>query len=252
MYKQAEMTGLGGSRVHSQDLEYASTFDPKAFEFYKAKQVVYKSDHALYNEQKTAFTSVISLIQETITAENAILIQNTESHPYDLLVALKQRLAPTDQARSLQLEKRYERLKKGPGGGQNIETWVNEWHQMYIDASLHQLAEVSWDRPIRDFLLAIHSKVPAYSTSQQNFQDRNPRTMDQIIENYRQHLRLHSAAKKTGDHSAFAANQGSTKKSNQPGSQGSNSTFRENQIPTPRKDSLVPGLFLSQPQEETA
>ncbi|MCJ1261579.1 hypothetical protein MMC22_001444 [Lobaria immixta] len=97
---------------------------------------------------------------------------------------------------------------------------------MYTNALTHGLAEVSGDRLIRNFLLGIYVKDPAYSTSQQNFQALSPRTMDQIVENYRQHLRLHSAARIGGDHSAFAANQGS---------QGtSNSTYRGNQIPTPK------------------
>ena len=127
---------------------------------------MYKSRLARYNDQKIAFTAIISFIQETITADNAILIQKVESHPYNLLVALKQRLAPTDQARSLYLEKQYEKLKKGPCN-QDIETWVNDWQRMYTDALIHGLAEVSGDRPIRDFFLAIYSKDPAYATSQQ-------------------------------------------------------------------------------------
>ena len=93
----------------------AATFGSKAFEYYKAQQEVYNSRLAEYNEQKTGFTAIISFIHETITVENAILIQEIESHPYDLLVALKQRLAPTDQARSLDLEKPYEKLEKGLG-----------------------------------------------------------------------------------------------------------------------------------------
>ena len=76
----------------------AATSDSKAFESHKAQQVVYKSWLARYNEQQTGFTAIISFIHETTTVENAILIQEIESHPYDLLVALKQRLAPTDQA----------------------------------------------------------------------------------------------------------------------------------------------------------
>ena len=111
------------------------TFNPKAFEFYKAHRVVYKSRLARYNEQKTGFTAIITFIQETITVENAIFIQKIESHPYNLLVALKQRLAPSDRARSLYLEKRYEKLKKGPSD-QDIETWINDWQRMYTDATI--------------------------------------------------------------------------------------------------------------------
>lgn len=129
---------------------------------------------------------------------------------------------------------------------------------MYTKALTHGLAEVSGDRLIRDFLLAIYSKDPAYSTSQENFQALSPRTMDQIVENYRQHLRLHSAARNGGDHSAFAANQGSTRKSNQTGSHGSqgtsNSTYRGNQIPTPKcvcgRTHWYPDCFYLNPKKQ--
>ena len=94
---------------------------------------------------------------------------------------------------------------------------------MYIDVSLHKLAEVSGDCPIKDFLLTIHSKDPAYATSQQNFQALSTRTMHQIIENYWQYLRLHSVAKKGREHSAF-----SITKSN-----SFNSTYQGNQLPVP-------------------
>ena len=40
---------------------------------------------------------------------------------------------------------------------------------MYTDAMTPGLAEVTGDRPIRDFLFGIYFKDPAYSTSQQNF-----------------------------------------------------------------------------------
>lgn len=93
-------------------------------------------------------------IQETITAQNAVLVQKAEAYPYNLLKAPKERLAPTDGAGALSLECDTKKLKKG-SGSQNIETWVDEWQQMYIDDSAYRLAEVSGDRPIRDFLLAI-------------------------------------------------------------------------------------------------
>lgn len=68
--------------------------------------------------------------------------------------------------------------------------------------------------------------------------------MDQIVENYRYHFRLHLAARRGDDHWAFAANQGSIRKlnQNQPGNSHSNpqasppwgcsnSTYQGNQIP---------------------
>ena len=82
---------------------------------------------------------------------------------------------------------------------------------MYTDALTHGLVVVSGDSPMRDFLPAIYSKDPAYSTSQQRFQALGPCTMNQIIENYRQHVKLHEATKHEAEsHSAFATNRKSS------------------------------------------
>ncbi|MCJ1465819.1 hypothetical protein MMC07_004438 [Pseudocyphellaria aurata] len=104
-------------------------FDQRAFEFYKVQLQVYKSKLVLYTNQTQAFKLIISYIPERITAEKAVLNQKAEPNSYKLLKALKERLAPTDDARALSLEKLYEKLKKGPTN-QDIETWVNDWQQM--------------------------------------------------------------------------------------------------------------------------
>lgn len=105
---------------------------------------------------------------------------------------------------------------------------------MYIDAIIHKLAEVKGDRPIKDFLLATHSKKFAYATLQQNIQAFNPRFINQIIKDYRQYLKLHHAAKKEKEHSIFAANQGTSKKSSSKEQSSSNLTYCGNQLSVPQ------------------
>ena len=185
------------------DIPIKPNFDPGAFSadsdrvehhFYEAHQHLYKSALAKYNEQSDAFASIIVFIRETITAQNAVLIQHVESHPYDYLKALRERLAPTDKARSLRFQTRYEELKKGPGN-KNTEAWINEWDHMFVEASACNIAEVQEDRLVTDFLLAIMCKDEVYAAVQLSNLDQsgNPRTMHQITQNYRQYVRLQQA-----------------------------------------------------------
>ena len=184
-------------------------FDQAQYTLHLAKQNVYKSQKAKFDKQTEAFSDIISFVYESISAHNAVLIQNIQSpHPYNILKALKERLAPTDKARALQLRGRYYKLMKGPGN-QHIETWINEWQQMFYEASACNLAETQGDRPLTDFLLAVQTKSPSYADSQLTNLEWNPntRTMDQQIESYRQYIRLNAAARpaiKSGEHSAFA------------------------------------------------
>lgn len=79
-------------------------------EFYMARYQVYNLHLARYTERTEAFALNISYIQETMTAQNAVMIQKPEAHSYNLLKALKKRLAPTDSTRPLPLEKRSEKI----------------------------------------------------------------------------------------------------------------------------------------------
>ena len=175
-----------------------ASFNKDGYEFYKAQHHLYRPQLARYKKQKEAFVSIISFIQETITAHNVVFIQHVEGHPYDILKALKERLAPTDKARTLQLRVRYDKLRKGPGN-QNIEAWVNDWQQWFYEASACKLAEVEGDRAITDFLLAIKTKNPSYAESHLAMLEWNPntRTMHQFIEAYRQYVRLNASVRDT-------------------------------------------------------
>lgn len=55
---------------------------------------------------------------------------------------------------------------------------------MYINTITHKLAEVKDDCLVKDFLLAIYFKNPAYSTLQLNIQAFNLCFIHQIIEDY--------------------------------------------------------------------
>ena|SRR5271154_1386028 len=65
---------------------------------------------------------------------------------HEMLIALRQRVAPTDEARELELIGRYNKLKKPPRS-QDLESWFQQWEKTYKEAKALSLAEVKGKRP---------------------------------------------------------------------------------------------------------
>lgn len=98
--------------------------DPTALEVYKLNIIEHKAELLEYKRQEKAFRDIGAFIQDTIAAHNAIFIQY-KNHPYNVLVALKNRLALSDQSRSLAVEQRYQKLCYRLGT-QDIEMWLDQ------------------------------------------------------------------------------------------------------------------------------
>lgn len=197
-----------------------------AVELYKLQVSLYKIQLGEFNRQKRAFGELVSFIQETISAYNSTLIREVEFDPWDMLRALKNRLAPSDHARSLEVERNYHKLCKGPGT-QELEIWLDEWVATFTRAKELAFFEVDGIRPIRDFLLAARlretsfaeahlARLDEYSAS--NFYD--------LIEKFRQHLHRQRPYHygKGGTHSSFSTNSGPS--------------FKGKQVPGPPKPCL--------------
>lgn len=183
-------------------------FDRLGYEAFKARKDAYKTKYAKYERQQKALSDLITFIQETITSHNIVYIQKEEAHPWNILRALKKRLAPSDEARSLDIEQRYHKLCKGPGN-QNVETWLDEWMATITEAKEHSVAEVNGTRPVRDFLMAIRPKEPTFADAHLVFlRYKVVDDLYELAEAFRQHLRLqqlHNLTKES-THSAFTAN----------------------------------------------
>ncbi|KAL8717048.1 MAG: hypothetical protein Q9225_005675 [Loekoesia sp. 1 TL-2023] len=72
---------------------------------YKLQMAKYKSQRSKWKEQHESFTKLIDFIYDTITVANIVYIQKIEVHPWNILRALKQKLAPPDSAYSLGVRK---------------------------------------------------------------------------------------------------------------------------------------------------
>lgn len=195
-------------------------------EIYKVQNSLYKMQLAAYERQEKAFGDLTAFIQDTIAANNVIFIQKEDSHPWNILRALKNRLAPSDEARSLAVEQKYHKLCKGPGT-QDLETWINQWSVTFTEAKEIGIGEVTGTRPIRDFLMAIREKEPTFADAHLiSLKNKKSEDLFELIEDFRQHLhlqQLHQSSK--GDtHSAFATKSGTS--------------FRGQQLLTPPKPCL--------------
>ena len=122
-------------------------FDRNAYEAYEARKDVYKGKLAQYEHQNKAFGDLISFTQATIAAHNVTFIQKEDPHPWNILSALKRHPAPSDEARTLEMEQKYHKLCQGPGT-RNFETWFDK-----MDCDLfYRPAEVRWPVAVFSFI----------------------------------------------------------------------------------------------------
>ena len=181
-------------------------------EIYKVQNSLYKTQLAEYERQEKAFGDLIAFIQDTIAAHNVIFIQKEDSHPWNILRALKNRLVPSDEVRSLAIEQKYHKLCKGPGT-QNLETWIDRWSATFTEAKEIAIGEVTGTRPTKDFLMAIREREPAFANAHLiSLKKKKSGDLFELIEDFRQHIRLqqlHQSSKEE-THSAFATKSGTS------------------------------------------
>ena len=72
-----------------------------------------KRQQATYDKQDAAMASLRTFIQETVSRTYLRYTFKCDS-PYEMLIALKKRVAPTDRARKLELINWYQKMKKAP------------------------------------------------------------------------------------------------------------------------------------------
>ena len=96
-------------------------------------------------------------------------------------------------------------------GNHNLKTFLDDWTTTYTEAKKLSIFEVGGTQPIRDFLMAISSKESSFADAHLvSFQSKGSENLDlyELIEDFRQHLRLqqlhHSTKGET--HSAFSNN----------------------------------------------
>jgi len=178
-------------------------------EDYRILRFDYKRQIKIYDGRKAAMANLRTHIQETIS-RNYLTYTFKCSTTHEMLTALKQRVAPTDRARKLEVSNRYQRLKKAPRN-QNIDQWLQQWEKAYTDCKDLNLPEVDEDRAVYDFLNAISDLASSFSSNWiielQRQADIGQNTVDlyKIVEFYRNYRRLSNAQKGRATHGAFPA-----------------------------------------------
>ena len=189
----------------------AAQIDNNAFNLFKIQSAVYKLNLDEYEREQKAFTDITNFIHDTLAIQVAAFTKGADADPWSQLRALKLKLAPTDQARKMEVERLYHRLKKGPGN-RDLEAWIQDWELMYADAKLLSIEEtLEAQRPQRDFLVAIAKYEPAFSDNYllRISDEGESFEMQRIIEKFRHLARLKQMAHvhQTDSHAAaFAAN----------------------------------------------
>ena len=128
---------------------------------FKALLAEYKRRVSKHDQQATALRGMCTFIQGTISRNYFTFTMSCDT-AYDMLVALKHQVAPTNHARKMELLAKYQKLKKAPRT-QGIETWLQQWEKTYQDCKDLKLANVEHDQPQYDFLHAASSVSPEFA-----------------------------------------------------------------------------------------
>ena len=128
---------------------------------------------------------------------------------HEVLKKLKQQIAPTTQARSLELAATYQGLKYY-NKKENADTWLQRWEKTYTECKRLDLPEVHEDRAVMDFLIAVSPLNPEFtSVWQVHLQTMTGAKPDfyTMLGHYREHRRLRTASdnlQKATSHGSFA------------------------------------------------
>lgn len=134
-------------------------------EIFKLLYNEYKESLSLARQEMETLKAIRNHLVTSVSKDNIVYIE-TKDTIYDMLVALKKRLAPTDEARKLDVIDKYRRLRHFDRKT-DVEEWCKEWETTYADAMALGLPEVTENRSQNDFAIALNTIDEAYATAQQ-------------------------------------------------------------------------------------
>jgi hypothetical protein len=153
------------------------------------------------------YAALRSFIQETITRTYLTYTFDCDT-PYDMLIAMKQRVAPTNQARKIELVNQYQKLKKAPRS-QNLDNLAPVVGETYKECKQLKLPDVEDDRLLYHFLNAISGIAPEFANVwtiniQMKLDSGDPLPdLYKIVKLFRNNRRLSNARKGLATHGAF-------------------------------------------------
>jgi len=174
----------------------------------KIETIRYKHNYQAYLHKEHALDLIPTIIQISI---NRSYLQHTyhRDSAYEMLVALKRRVAPVDFAAMLDLRQQYKYLMKP--SQESLDTWVNKWEDVYHRGTKLNMPEVVTLNPHIDFLDAIQNVLPHfYAVNQDRFikqaKQNNVMGFIELLNLFRDTKRIHQAkqGKALDGYSVFA------------------------------------------------
>ena len=193
----------------NQEKDSLLALDAAEKETYKLLLTVYKEDLAIAKQVLDTIQAVRKHIVTTVSANNITYIDGKPT-VYQMLVALKKRLAPTDYARKLDLGRKYNKLKTY-SKRESVEKWLKDWETTFTDGKKLKIPEVADERSLFDFTHAVSAIDSGYASTQEYFINQKARNSEKLpelydlVEDFRNHYRRTEAFKQSSSHSAFAA-----------------------------------------------
>lgn len=143
----------------------ASTFGQLSHEEreeYRVLRQDYKWQRDLYDRRDNALASLRTSIQSSVSRTYLHYTFGT-SNAREMITELQKRLQPTDQLRELNLTDAYQKLKMAPES-HDLDNWLRDWEKVYHQCTKINLPDVQGTRAVRDFLRAVSSIIPEFST----------------------------------------------------------------------------------------
>jgi len=116
----------------------------------------YRRDLDLYDRRKRGIATIQNHIIESLNRKHLIYTFDCDT-THDILVSLKNRFKPTNEARERELTLQYQRLKTLTTRNMNMEDWLLQWEKTCRECRQLNLPDVAGIRPVRDFVYAIHN-----------------------------------------------------------------------------------------------
>jgi hypothetical protein len=183
-------------------------------EIFKIDMMMWKEDQKEAVQIHECLQKCQAYINSTVHNNNVTFYKDANS-VWQTIRALRARLSPSNRARELELSNNYAQMKRIGKNEVVNDAWIKKWEDTYTECNDAGLPEVSGDRPLYDFLQAIYAVDESWSTAQgiafeqMLSMDSQLPTLYVLLERYRNHRRLITAAKPRADtshnHSAFTA-----------------------------------------------
>src|SRR5438034_10274316 len=93
-------------------------------EQFKFLRFDYRRQISIYDHKKAALASLQTTIQESVSRPLLVYTFNCDM-TYDMIIALKKCVVPTDRVRQLETSTKYQHLRKSPRN-QAVEPWLQQ------------------------------------------------------------------------------------------------------------------------------